>query len=558
MFSLFEMPVLYDWMPAWLHLKRMALPTWLAASMLAVQLYNAHADLDLRESAWIYDAVYEETTEEEENPGRGFYQPAYVHYKKSDNELPTYYGKLVHLRLDLTEFSGAYNGGEDEELTGDMLDSLDALLSDMERKQVCAIIRFSYDPWFGGKKTYEPDMAMILRHQEQIGAILSRYPETVASLECGIFGKWGEMHGSDACTQENFNLVIDKWLEVLPQSIPISVRTISQYCGWCGISPEELTSQITMRGQKEWRVGIYDDGYLCSDTDLGTYMDRERDINWLSSQGKHTLFGGEAGAAVQSDGEIALTTTYLEKEAFRTHLSYLNQDWNAALLDRLKEEKYYGHDERYYGLSGDTYLRNHMGYRFVLRGVRLTKEVPRGWDLILEVNVENVGFANLVKQKDLTLVLTDGDESLEYEIYKSQVASQGAIYDGDVYHDASGECNLDPTTWDSQSISTVSVRVTIPEDARPGTYKAYLRIAAPEDQDGIDEKGSPAKQSGMEETGSLAQRNKQGEVRYPVRFANLGEEAWNATLRANYLGTFQVTEPPAKLDWSLQSGISWK
>jgi len=492
---------------------------WVCTGILGANLGNALIQMDHPRMEDVYEVSYLETLDEVDNPGRGFYAPVYVHYLPSGNQVPEFDEKLLHLRLDLAEFSGAYNKQGDAELSADMLAALDETLAQMERIQSSAVIRFSYDPWFSGKKTYEPAMDVILRHQEQLGEVLSRHEDAVLSVECGMFGKWGEMHGSDACTQENFNAVIDQWLGVLPESISISVRTPGQYCGWCGTSRSELAGQITVKGQKEYRVGIYDDGYLGSETDLGTYVDRAAEVKWLSNQAKHTVFGGEAGTDGGKHGEVGFTTEFLEKEAFLTHTTYLNIEWNQKLINHLKKETYQGSEERYQGTDGYVYLKNHLGYRFVERSLKMTTEVPLGQIFRFELQVENVGFANLVKPKDVTLILVKGD--------RARVIQLNDLNEGKNVQAK----NCDPTAWDSKEITTMRVSFPLEENLLTGEYQVYLRIASPS------------------KTGEL------GQTGYPVQFANEGDNVWDPYLGANYLGTIRITEPQKKYEWSPEEGI---
>lgn len=484
---------------------KLFLPFLIALEVFALQLGPMLADMDFRQAEAISEIRYVESLEDVENPGRGFYSPACIHYAVSGNEINTYAPKLMHMRLDLSEFSGSYNQKKDLELSQDMLDALEGTLENLESQHCNAIVRFAYDPWFGGSKTYEPALETILRHQEQLGEVLSRHEEVVVSLECGIFGKWGEMHGSEACTQENFNPVIDKWLEVLPDSIPVSVRTPGQYCGWAGMDRSTLAENVTCPGQKEYRVGIYNDGYLGSNSDLGTYADREKEVAWLSLQAKHTLFGGEIGP-VSGSGEVDATAAYMAVEGFQTHTSYLNRTWNFNTIEALKQEVYAGTDQRYLGQSGYAYVQNHLGYRFVVREVRLTKTVPVSRNLLLEIDVENVGFANLVKPKEFVLILSSGDQTYRYPL--SDVQTENKEY----------AWNCDPTLWDSQTVTTVKTSLRIGEDVAPGEYQVYLRMAA--------------RDFGMED----------GMNGYPIRFANDDENIWNENLGANLLGSIQVTE----------------
>lgn len=469
----------------------------------AAQIFGDLNSAQLRKpTEAIADISYVETVAEVENPGIGFYSPMYVHYTVSGNEVNTYTDHLVHMRLDISQFSKSCNKSRDMELTEDMLEAFEGTLENLEENHCTAIVRFAYDPWFRGGSTFEPPMEMILRHLEQLGEVMERHEDVVISVECGIFGKWGEMHGSKACTQENFNQVIDQWLKVLPDSIPISVRTPGYYCGWLGIDRKNLAEYATVPGQKEYRVGIYNDGYLGSDTDWGTYENRDTEIAWLSEQAKHTVFGGEIGT-VSKTQNVQPTVEYMAKEAFLTHTTYLNSGWHESVIGAMKRTDYQGTDARYQGEKGYTYIRNHMGYRFVLRGVKVTKEVPAGDYLILEVDVENVGFANLVKPKDLVLILKNGDTVIT-KSFSSLEKNAGEFAE-----------NADARFWDSKDTAHLKMVVLLDEELPEGEYKMYLRLA------------------------SSGTREELGENGYPVRFANEGK-VYDAKLGANYLGRIEV------------------
>lgn len=524
-------------------------------SMVVYGSSTGTAEHDVRELTEANAISYMETTDEVVNPGRGFYSAKAVHYKISGNTVDTYAPSLYHMRLDISQFSGSYNdAGEDIELSEDMLAALDGTLSNLEAKGSSAIIRFAYDPWYNGADTiHEPDMEMILRHQEQIGEVLSRHADCIVSVECGLFGKWGEMHSGDKCSQENYNLAISKWLEVLPESIPISVRTPGHYAGWAGVDRSKLSENVTKPGEAAYRVGVYNDGYLGSGNDLGTYANRAEELAWLSNQAKHTLFGGEI-VANSNTSDVKNTAAYMETEAFTTHTSYLNIAWNNTVVDAMKNEAYSGSDPLYAGKSGFEYIRNHLGYRYVVRDVRLTQETTALENFGIEVDIENVGFANLVKEKELVLILVGEDQTYTFPVSQLGTGvtggdgSQEGVSDSTSGLNESAE-NADPRAWDSRGTTTFRAVCDLPDDMTLGDYRVYLRIA-----------------SDSENTGSGG---------YPVRFANADKElsesglsngseggstennasgtdsvvsVWDAGLGANYLGNVRVVNTWSGVD----------
>lgn len=466
---------------------------------------------DVRELTSISDISYEETTDEILNPYIGFYKPVYMTLLKENNDEVNESFNLTHIRCDLSEFSGSRNGVGDAELTGDALDTFENELKFIRKNHHTAIVRFAYHPYFDSNyDVYEPSMKMILKHQEQLGEIISRYPDVVIAVECGLFGKWGEMHGSSMAVQDNFNQAIDKWLEVLPPEVTLNLRTPGYLCGWNGADISKMSSYIYTPKDKEYRVGIYNDGYLGNDggdrpdSDLWTFVNREEEIKWLSNQAKHTLYGGEI-VANDGSGNVKNTAAYMETEAFRTHTSYLNLLWNNNVVDDMKKESYSGKDPVYEGKTGFEYIRNHIGYRFVVRDVRLTKETTTYEDFGLEAKIENVGFANLIRDKKLILIFEN--ESKSYSV----LLKDKNLIDKSV---------LSPTAWDSQKITKLKVQLDLPEDMPIGEYKVYLRLADDES------------------TKSLSG--------YPIKFANKDKSeeknVWSSDNGANLLGSFSIAD----------------
>lgn len=395
---------------------------------------------------------YTETTDELDNPERGFYRPCGISFTPEENKAKNPTNKLVHLRADIADFSGAVNGIADEPLTDDMLKCLDETLKNIKANGGSTIIRFCYDKNYNGKSNQEPSMEMMIKHIEQLGPVLNENKDVIAALEVGMFGPWGEMHSSTCCTNANVSKIVNTWLNALSSDITISVRKPSYYASWANINLSELDTNVTAKNTNAYRIGVFNDGYLGSGSDLGTYANREKEITWLSNQAKHTLFGGEIVA--NSDTTPINTANYMSVEGFKTHTSYLNIEWNNSVIDRMKNEEIYnGKDSVYAGKSGFLYVNNHLGYRYVIKDAKATKTVPKNKKLNLELKIENVGFANLVNNKKVTILLENGTDTYELQT------------------------NVDPTTWDSKNISDVNISVDIPDNVKLGDYDMYLRIS---------------------------------------------------------------------------------
>ena len=448
---------------------------------------------------------YTETLETFNNPERGFYTPVYIKYNETGNKLISENEakkNLIHLRLDIGSFSKAVNGKADIELTQNMLDSFEQTLKLIKSNGGTAIIRFAYT--FEGVKNKEPSMEMLLTHIKQISHIITRNQEVIAYVELGFFGPWGEMHSSEICTQENVSKALDTMLENTPQNIKIGVRQPQYYTYWAGIDRNKINENITTSEMESYRVGLYNDGYLGSESDLGTFKNRELEIQWLEKQAIHTLYGGEV-VANYAQGTPLNTVKYMSEEAFRTHTSYLNGIYNDKVIASWKNEIYDGTDELYKGQTGYTYVANHLGYRFVIRKANISEKIKQNEKINIELNVENVGFGNLVNNKIVTFVLVKGDKI--YEI----------------------KTNLDATKWNSKEITKIVCSVDLPEGIETGDWELYVRIS---------------------QYGDLKNDNNY----LCVRFANNGD-IWNQSIGANYLGNVSIQKQEDIIDNKVNNDV---
>ncbi len=380
---------------------------------------------------------YTETLETFDNPERGFYSHLRYNFKVSGNEVPKDYrleGNLLHLRLGIGDFSGKVNGDKDLELSEDMLNMFDTILKKIKSNGGTAIVRFAYDN-FDGDEDLEPSLDMILTHIKQICPILTQNKDAISYVELGFFGPWGEMHSSKICTPENVTKGINTMLENTPEEIKIGVRQPKYYVHFANVDRAKLNENFTVKGTPEYRVGLFDDGYLGSHSDLGTYENREIEVSWLENQARHTLFGGEVVATRGSEENDKVNTAeYMSKEAFRTHTTYLNYEYDEDVINSWKDETYNGDDPLYKGKSGYLYITNHLGYRFVLRSSNINQTENK--KLNLNFDIENVGFANLVI-----------------------------------------ETPIDATTWNSRETSKINLDITLPDSLEETDYNVYLRLS---------------------------------------------------------------------------------
>ena len=451
----------------------------IVAAVLALGTFSGCTVLEPPEGFQELD--YTESLEKIDNPDQGFYRPISVRmtddgasYNKNIVNDST---QLYHLRIDISAFSAAVNGAADKQISSAALDGLRELLMFLKSRDKNAVVRFAYDPYYNGAKDKEPDMQMILKHIEQVCAVMDGYENTITAIEVGLIGPWGEMHSSAIANAEHITPITDAFL-TQTAGIPVLVRTPKMIYDYLGITADQAASYTVPESSKAYRLGLFNDGYLGSDNDLGTYTDRARDIKFLSGQTEHLPFGGEV---VIPDSKLHDINT-CTPEMFDINLSYLNIEWNNQVIDKWKNSTYTkdcGSDNNYYGETAFRYIENHMGYRFVLRQSQLLY----GDGLTVGLELDNVGFGNLNRTKHAEIVIADEDGEIEYR---------------QTVEDFSGDS---------------FVRYSVSPNLDGGKYEVYLRIYG-EEADGT--------------------------YLYCLRFANNG--LWNADLKANKIGGLEIGE----------------
>lgn len=445
---------------------------------------------------------------------------------------------LIHVIVDISSFSGNINEIEmtdseladgkakgkdwhvavsrnDEKLGKDLnmtvadLKGVDALLDKIYKENKTAIIRFSYDPKNDGKKIpgtdkyydVEPkDFNTILQHIEVICKVLANHTDAITAVEMGMLGPYGEIHSTYFAEQKNDGdkyvvLVMEKFLNSFNANginVPFLVRR-----------PRFIDNYIKTHSADK-RIGLYNDGYLGSKSDLGTFKDRTEIKNEYTEK---IPYGGELcwDSNTKDSDDYAYwregTLQAAVNEMPDIHLSFLNIGWNNHVLawaDSDNASHSWTSDEKTYKISGKNKCTNpitqkeeklfqiilkHMGYRYlVTESVFDYYSDKKSFGVNLKI--KNNGFANLPfhRAKDLKV----------YLIPKGRNPSSA---------DKPVEVNL-PKFTGQESLSFF-----VPCDTLSGgEYIVYLKVC--------DSNGSHA-----------------------IQFANDGE--WNDTLKAFKIGVFK-------------------
>lgn len=394
---------------------------------------------------------------------------------------------LLHLKFDLSAFSdnairaiddnGKTTKGNTGDLTQEALDGIEQILKVVEDAGKTSIVRFCYDYKYQGQKKYadennkviidnlvkatgnqkkdsngyrlytnskgdtvyadvEPnpeDFQTIINHINVIAPLLIKHMNSITAIECGMIGPYGEMHSTTLAKNKGsaeygyIIEVMDAFLKALGNTkIPFLVR-----------QPAFLKAYISSNENND-KFGLYNDGYLGSGSDLGTFKeDRKTEIEYLMPFTEKTPYGGEL---CYDDGsnEGLWRARFLNDtvdEMYKVHLSFLNIGWNHHVLKWADSiDSYYnedgveindknlvdigdGNEERFF-----QYLIKHMGYRYVLIDSKIGMDNEKK-HLGFKLTFKNNGFANIPyhREKIMTVIFVKDDEKVSEQIVSNQI-----------------------------------------------------------------------------------------------------------------------------------------
>ncbi len=384
------------------------------------------------------------------NYDRGFYTPQVLHLKPSGGkpiENPS--SKLLHLRAEISEFSShAWLGidttggkkdttwGKNQDLTEDALNVLQTTFDNIRENKGFVIVRICYDPWYNGRSNVTPEHKWVMRHVEQLAPVLSKNTDVIVALEMGMHGAYGEMHSDTNITYDRIAEATNLMLRNTPPELKILTRTgnysakVLGFDNWgvdFNIDGEKFAEIAKAKGDTMYRVGMFNDGYLGTQYDYGTWgadcntsICREEGVAWLEKYGINTPYGGEA-LTTASGYQVINTPEFLAYEGFRTHTSYLNIQWNYNLINSWKatlfKQKDFDYDPaRVDSLTGFKYINDHLGYRFVLRESWLSDTVGDDNMLRAKLRIQNVGFGNLTWKAPVRLAVLEDLEGSDLDM----------------------------------------------------------------------------------------------------------------------------------------------
>ncbi len=325
----------------------------------------------------------------------------------------------------------------------------------------------------------------VLAHIEQLKPLLAEHADVIAFLQAGFVGAWGEWHSSshDLTEPGPRTQIRDALLAALPAERFLQLRYPAYLMQWAPQLPSWRDRSAASR------IGLHNDCFLASATDVGTYSDkaaeRETERRYIAALSALAPFGAETCRPADAPGAVPRSDCkHILQEGRQFQLSYLNHAYYRTLFHQRWEAQ---------GCMAE--LRRRLGYRFELQSLRHSAVLGRGQSGELQFTVHNRGWARAFNPRSVQLLLQHRASAALLPIPLPSV---------------------DPRAWLPGSTHRVSAVFSLPPEAAVGDYE--LLIALP---DGAS---------------SLRQ-----DARYSVRPANADNaasgQAWDAALGAFRTGS---------------------
>lgn len=276
--------------------------------------------------------------------------------------------------------------GTDSPFTDAELDRADRILTWFEKHSREVILRIIYDTEGKGME-HEPSIIKnVAGHMRQLGPVIAAHADNII-VHQGIFvGSWGEMHDSKFLSENAVCELYETLVSACGNKVRIAVRTPMQHrfimkylTRYMGTGNADTDTGIL-------RPALYNDAILSSEDDMCTYAGGR--TVWADYQDEVCTYAVCGGEAIHdnplNDYDNAV------KELANMHITYLNRQYDMAVLDKWRSN------------NGYDYIGTHLGYRFVVTDTAVGRDAEEETgsktqtgvgSIYINVRIANRGFA---------------------------------------------------------------------------------------------------------------------------------------------------------------------
>ena len=323
-----------------------------------------------------------------ENPSRGWYRIYTFEVEKLPDFQPMLWNDLEGDTLVMVILNiGAY---KEKALDAVAVEHIRSILRFFSKRQYEIILRITYDHE-GKALEREPFFfSTVTGHMQQILPVVNEFSEHIFVYQGLHIGNWGEMHTSRFLHPLKLK---ELWRILQTEAAEEFFFAVRKPSYWRLLHPD---------GEKD-RMGLFDDAIFGSENHLGTFGTKARecaawDEAWCKAD--ELMFEEELCQTAPNGGEAICGEQYLSQETpagtvevlRKMHITYLNKEYDKKLLGIWKEWKWVGADA-WHGSSLYDYIESHLGYRFLVKDVRIDDLNEKSDTISIHISVQNEGFA---------------------------------------------------------------------------------------------------------------------------------------------------------------------
>ncbi len=340
-----------------------------------------------------------ESTDYDGNPSKGWYG-LYPFVISEEPDFDNLVWSLVDgdvialVRIDIGRRQPGVGTGSP--FTDAELDRADRILTWFEKHSREVILRITYDTEGKGME-HEPSLIKnVAGHMRQLGPVIAAHADNII-VHQGIFvGSWGEMHDSKFLSENEVCELYETLVSACGNKVRIAVRTPMQHrfimkylTRYMGTGNADTDTDNAYMDTDILRPALYNDAILSSEDDMCTYAGGR--TVWADYQDEVCTYAVCGGEAIHdnplNDYDNAV------KELANMHITYLNRQYDKAVLDKWRSNNGYDY--------GYDYIGTHLGYRFVVTDTAVSpdtedtggKTQAGGGSIYINVRIANRGFA---------------------------------------------------------------------------------------------------------------------------------------------------------------------
>ena len=330
---------------------------------------------------------YTESDEIIANPERGFLVQAYYESSDLSNKADVEKIKSVRASQKISLYLHSYYLTDymESDISQEFLNRMENNFKALREGGAKVVLRYSYKHDDSNKaKPWDTSLDWMKRHIDQLAPYWAEYTDVILCLQAGFIGVWGEWYYTsnfkmNPRTDEDYaprwelvNYILNK----LPEDRQLGLRTPTfkmRYLQMNGGDVTPLAEHEAYTGTAKARLCAFNDCFLASASDVGTYSNSEIERPFWAEDSKYTFMGGETcgECGTRSKGETAV------KEMEEFHWTYINRDYHQAVLSSWIQS---GHMDE---------IKRRLGYRFVLDKA-IPTEAPKAGD-----NYNKIGRAHV-------------------------------------------------------------------------------------------------------------------------------------------------------------------